>query len=529
MQWDNLERVLQPLRANGKGGVPGIATRGSRSYRAGPGSERANEAGVPTEQRITGIAYDSRRVRPGYVFVAIPGHRQDGAAFIEDAVARGAAVIVAEMSADTPRGIPCVRVSDAREALARVSNAFHDYPARRLDVIGITGTNGKTSTAYMIKAILARAGRAPGLISSVAYEMGERSIPAVRTTPEAPDLHAMMDQMLEAGCRSAVMEVSSHALHQKRVAGIDFSAGVFTNLTRDHLEYHGSMEQYAAAKAKLFTALGPGARAVLNMDDPTGRWLAGLADLRADVITYGTAEGAMVRAADIQLGAMGSHGTVHSPWGTGRIRLCVPGRYNVSNALAALAACGAMGIDLRMMTDALAGVTAVRGRMEPVPNNRGLRVFVDYAHTDDALVNVLEMIREITPGRVLLVFGCGGDRDRGKRPKMGAVAARGADHVFVTSDNPRGEDPESILRDIVSGFEGRSNYTEIVDRESAIAEALKTARPDDTVLIAGKGHENYQEFSHTIVPFDDVEVARRIMDEMSVRAPGRGQTERQGE
>lgn len=483
------------------------------ALRQDPAGRNTGMSDSTADLQIKGIAYDSRHVRPGYVFVAIPGRHHDGAAFVEEAITRGASAVIAESPVSVPRQVSFLRVPDAREALANISGVFYDHPSRRLDLIGITGTNGKTSTSFMAKAILERAGRAPGLVGSVCYEFGGRSIPAARTTPEAPDLNAMLDQMLRAGCRSAVMEVSSHALHQKRVEGLAFDVAVFTNLTRDHLEYHGTMEDYAEAKALLFDQLDEGARAVLNVDDPFGRRLAGRTDWRAERISYGLADDAAVRAEDVRLNARGSEFRAVSPWGTARVRLHLPGRYNVSNALAALTACGCMGVDLETMVQALDGVPMVRGRMEPVPNRLGFQVFVDYAHTDDALLNVLKMVREITTGRILLVFGCGGDRDRGKRPQMGAVAARYADHSYVTSDNPRGEDPQGIIREIAEGFGGAAHYSEIPDRKNAIEQALEDARPGDTVLIAGKGHENYQEFSHTVIPFDDVEVARRIMEE----------------
>ncbi|MBN1268072.1 MAG: UDP-N-acetylmuramoyl-L-alanyl-D-glutamate--2,6-diaminopimelate ligase, partial [Kiritimatiellae bacterium] len=351
-------------------------------------------------------------------------------------------------------------------------------------------------------------------IGTVRYEIGDRLIPAGRTTPEAPELQAMMDQMVQAGCQSVVMEVSSHALDQKRVWGIDFDVGVFTNLTQDHLDYHETMENYFAAKARLFHGLGQAeklATAAINIDDPWGQQLAGINGFKVDTLTFGVHPGARVRAEDCELSPDGSSFSLRSPWGDARVNLSLLGRFNISNALAAVSACGALGIDPRLMADVLAGIQSVPGRLEAIPNRRGLKVFVDYAHTDDALKNVLTTLREITPGRILLVFGCGGNRDRTKRPRMGAVAARLADYSVVTNDNPREEDPAEIARAVVEGFGEQTHYEVLLNREEAIARAVRMAQFGDVVLIAGKGHENYQEFAHTVVPFDDREVARSLL------------------
>jgi len=468
----------------------------------------------PEYTEILGICCDSRLVRPGWIFVAIPGTRQDGADFIAQAIERGAAVVVSELAPSRDEGVSYIHVEDARRALAELSCAFYGNPASRLKMLGITGTNGKTTCAFMSQAILQAAGLSAGMLGTVWYEMGERRIPAGRTTPEAPRIHDMLKQMLRNGCHSAVMEISSHALVQQRVWGIDFDVGVFTNLTRDHLDYHGNMEDYFRAKSLLFRGLGQmekHASAVINIDSPWGQKLAAIHSLSVQVMTYGEHPMADVRAEDIVINRSGSMFKLVSPWGRADVRLAMPGRFNVSNALAALASCAALGVDLSVAVDALNGMRAVPGRLEPVSNKRDLAVFVDYAHTPDALNNVLETLRELTDGRLLTVFGCGGNRDRTKRPMMGAVADRRADFTVLTTDNPRGEDPRAIIGEIEEGFGKRGRYEVVEDRAAAIARILALAEPGDTVLIAGKGHENYQEFADTVVPFDDKQTAETFL------------------
>ncbi|HMP72412.1 MAG TPA: UDP-N-acetylmuramoyl-L-alanyl-D-glutamate--2,6-diaminopimelate ligase [Kiritimatiellia bacterium] len=466
------------------------------------------------QHEIEGIAYDSRQVRKGHLFVAIPGHQQDGADFIDEAVRRGAVAIVSERELPLRRDIAHLLVDDARLALAEISSAFYQHPSERIELIGITGTNGKTTVSFMIRHILEHAGRTSGLIGTVRYEIGQRIIPSSRTTPEAPDIHFMLDQMLRSGCRSAVMEVSSHALEQKRVYGVDFDVGVFTNLTRDHLDYHKNMEDYFHAKSLLFRGLGhmsKAASAVINLDDPWGMRLAGIGGLGADLILYGLHPGAAVRAEELELQPLGSVFRLISPWGEAEISLPLPGRYNVSNALAAIAACGARGIAPHVIAEALESMPPVPGRLQQVCGTRGVRVFIDYAHTDDALANVLSTVREITTGKLWVVFGCGGNRDATKRPVMGAVASAYADHVVLTNDNPRKEDPATILAEIEAGLPAGTSYDILPDREEAIAFAIAHAKEGDVVVVAGKGHETVQEFSHTVVPFDDVEVARKYL------------------
>jgi UDP-N-acetylmuramoyl-L-alanyl-D-glutamate--2,6-diaminopimelate ligase len=470
-----------------------------------------------TQREIEGIAYDSRQVRPGYVFVALPGRRADGRAFMADAVKRGAVAVVTEGECEVPLGAVCLCVSDARQALAEMACAFYGNPSQRLRMIGITGTNGKTTTSYFCRDILTAAGYPAGLIGTISYQIGQRRIPAARTTPEAPDIQAMLDQIVRGGGRAAVMEVSSHGLDQKRVWGIDFDVGVFTNLSQDHLDYHGTMERYFAAKAQLFRSLGQMSKkawAVINMDDSWGMRLADTGGWNAELVTYGLHPNAVVRAENVELSAEGSVFRLVTPCGAARVKLALPGAFNVSNALAAAAGCGVFGIPLDVMASALEGMRCVPGRLERVPVEKPFRVFVDYAHTPDALENVLETLRAITARRLIVVFGCGGDRDRGKRPLMGAVAARLADYVILTSDNPRREDPESILKEIEQGIPPGAPVEKFVNREEAIFRALQRAGDGDIVLIAGKGHETYQEFADTVVPFDDREVVKRLISNL---------------
>lgn len=471
----------------------------------------------PQNCEIEGIAYDSRQVRPGWLFVALHGHKQDGTDYIADAVSRGAVAVLSDSDCWSGRNVAMIVVHDTRQAMAEVASAFYEEPSRHLQMIGITGTNGKTTTSFLARDILRAADRSPGLIGTIRYEIGQRVIPAGRTTPESPDIQGMLDRMLKAGCRSAVMEVTSHGLDQKRVWGVDFDVGVFTNLTQDHLDYHHTMERYFAAKTLLFRALGQmekRAHAVINIDDPWGMQLANTNGFTARLITYGTHPSAMVMAEDVQVSAVGSTFRVVTPWGAAPVRLNLPGAFNVSNALAAAASCGVLGVDVHLIADVLGRAETVPGRMERIPSDRGFNVYVDYAHTPDALTNALTTLRALTKGRLIVVFGCGGNRDRGKRPIMGAAAARLADHAVVTSDNPRGEDPAAIIGEITAGMPAGSAFDTEVDREKAIFKALTMAGAGDTVLLAGKGHENYQEFENTVVPFDDREVVRRLLQNL---------------
>jgi UDP-N-acetylmuramoyl-L-alanyl-D-glutamate--2,6-diaminopimelate ligase len=475
---------------------------------------RATDVAGRADAEVRGVAADSRQVRPGYVFVAVPGTQADGWAYADEAVRRGAVAVVSGAGEAPKAGVCHVRVADPRLALARLSRAFHGDPAGRLQVVGVTGTNGKTTTACMVRAVLEAAGRKPGLIGTVEYRIGARAIPAGRTTPDAAELQAMLAQMLAAGCASVAMEVSSHALDQRRTDGIDFDVAAFTNLTRDHLDYHRTMEDYFRAKSLLFSGLGRGSKkatAVVNADDAWGRRLLDLEDMAADRLTFGMSAGASVRAERVELGRDGSAFVARTPWGDTPFRLQLLGRFNVANALAAAAACGALGIDLPTIAGVLSELRSVPGRLEQIPTGRGFQVFVDYAHTDDALQHVLSTLREITPKRLLLAFGCGGNRDTAKRPAMGRIAARLADHTVVTSDNPRKETPSAIIAQIREGFGDSKNFEVVEDRRDALRRVLGLAADGDVVLVAGKGHETFQEFANTTIPFDDRQVLRELL------------------
>jgi len=457
---------------------------------------------------ISSIEYDSRRVTPGALFVALPGAHVDGAVYVEEAFHRGAVAVLSQSPCTLGGGFPCVQVANARFALARIAGEFYGHPAARLCAIGITGTNGKTTISFMLREIFKAAGRRPGLLGTVRYEIGERVLPASRTTPEAPDIQSMMAQMDRSGCDSVIMEVSSHALDQYRVEGVQFDVGVFTNLTQDHLDYHGTLEKYFEVKSRLFSQVN--GSAVINRDDPWGCRLLAEKRFDAERLSYGFEEGAEVRGFDAESDANGSRMRVESPWGAANISLKLIGRFNLSNALAAFASAASLGIPLPTICTALAGMENVPGRMEPAGSKKK-RVFVDYAHTDDALRNVLHALREITPGRLVVVFGCGGNRDTGKRSLMGEVASRLADYTIITNDNPRNEVPEKIAAAIAAGFDSERKYEICLDRAAAIARGIELIGRKDVLLIAGKGHETYQEFAGTIFPFDDCETVREIL------------------
>lgn len=463
---------------------------------------------------ILGLSCDSRRVREGYLFMAVPGRRQDGYLFVDDAVNRGAVAVVTEREDAAARDVTLIEVADARKATAIASRVLYGKPDARLQIVGVTGTNGKTTVTYMIRDILSADGRSPGLIGTVNYEIGARVIPAARTTPEAPELHSMLNQMVSVGCKSAVMEVSSHSLVQKRVWGMDFDVGVFTNLTHDHLDYHETMEKYFEAKQLFFKQLGQfkkKATAVVNIDDKWGQRLAVDTEIKGNIITYGFSSGATVHGEDVRVTAEGNVLMARTPWGDTQVSLKLLGRFNVSNALAALAASGALGIRPDLAARVLSQVLVVPGRLEEIETRKGFKVFVDYAHTDDAMEHVLTTLREITARRLIVVFGCGGNRDRTKRPKMGSVAERLADYSILTSDNPRNEDPLDIIEQVKAGLMDTNKFTVSVDRREAIKAGLDMARDGDVLLIAGKGHENFQELANTSVPFDDRQVVKSLL------------------
>jgi UDP-N-acetylmuramoyl-L-alanyl-D-glutamate--2,6-diaminopimelate ligase len=457
----------------------------------------------PADIEVTGLAYDSRQAGPGTLFFCVSGFQRDGHEFAPEAVERGAAALVVERPLGL--GVPEVLVEDARAAMAPAAARFHGEPTSRLRVAGITGTNGKTTTAWLLRHLLESAGVRCGLLGTVTSVIGGNEQPVVRTTPEAIDLQATFAAMVQAGDAACAMEVSSHALDLHRADGIHWAAAVFTNLSRDHLDFHGTMEEYFAAKRRLFES-GPAA-AILNADDEYGRRLA--AELEG-AVTFAVEREADWRALDVRTGLDGSRYRVSGPGGEAEVRSPLPGRFNVSNTLAALAAAAALGVEQDAAVAALTSFRAAPGRFEPVDEGQDFAVLVDYAHTPDSLENVLRAARELTEGRVIVVFGAGGDRDRGKRPLMGEIAARLADVVVVTSDNPRSEDPEAIIREILEG--AGAGVEALVDRREAIARAVGLASAGDVVVVAGKGHEQGQEFEGgRKLPFDDVAVVREAL------------------
>ena len=467
------------------------------------------------DRPVESIAYDSRRMQRNGLFVAIRGEKVDGHEFIGQAVEKGASVIVAEREEKHLRATSVV-VEDTRTALADLSTIFYGRPAQRLKLAAVTGTNGKTTTSFLIKHICEKAGLRCGLIGTVRYEIGERVLPAIRTTPESLDLQELLAQIVNAGCRAAAMEVSSHALAQDRTRGLEWNVAVFTNLTQDHLDFHGTMESYFESKAKLFTQLGQQENkrksvAVVNIDDRYGQQLLDKIDESVVIVTYGMGARADFRASNYRVEFSGTSYQLDARGKSYLVRVPLIGRFNVMNSLAALAAANGLGVDLRAAVLSLGKSPQVPGRLEMVPAKRQFQVFVDYAHTPDALANVLKTLRELHPQRLIVVFGCGGDRDRKKRPLMGEMVDRHADYAVITSDNPRKEDPSAIIVEIEKGFRS-THFEKIVDRTEAINRAIALAQPRDIVLIAGKGHENYQEFADHTVPFDDIQVARRAIE-----------------
>jgi UDP-N-acetylmuramoyl-L-alanyl-D-glutamate--2,6-diaminopimelate ligase len=449
---------------------------------------------------ITALAYDNRAVVPGTAFFCVRGLTRDGHEFAPDAVARGAAALVVDHPLGL--GVPEVVVPDVRAAMAPVAAKLAGDPTARLQVVGITGTNGKTTSAFILRALLEAAGRQTGLLGTVSSVIAGVEAPTERTTPEAIDLQRTFAQMLAGGDVCCAMEVSSHALELHRADAIHWAVAVFTNLTQDHLDFHADMESYFAAKRRLFEA-GPGT-AVINVDDPYGRRLA--ADF--DAVTIAIDHDADLRARDVSFGLAGSTFTV----GGLELRTPLPGRFNVLNVLGAMAVARAVGVDDATIARAVGQAGRVPGRFEPVDEGQPFAVLVDYAHTPDSLDNVLRAARQLAPGRVICVFGAGGDRDRSKRPAMGRIAGELADVAIVTSDNPRSEDPEAIIGEIVAGIAGRDDIVTEPDRRAAIDQAVGMAEDGDVVVIAGKGHEQGQEFAGgRKVPFDDVAVAREAL------------------
>jgi UDP-N-acetylmuramoyl-L-alanyl-D-glutamate--2,6-diaminopimelate ligase len=478
------------------------------------GTDRSRVSGDDAARAITGVAYDSRAVQPGAIFVALRGQKADGTGFAAQAAARGAVAVVAETAPADGVRVPWLKVADARLALALIADRFFESPSRRIPVIGVTGTNGKTTTTYLLASVLDAAGLAAGVMGTVSYRIGREEREASRTTPEAPDVQQLLAEMIARGCRSAVMEVSSHALALRRVDGMRFSAAVFTNLTRDHLDFHADMERYFAAKRRLFEMLDASTTGVVNADDPRA---AALVAACPRSLTYGITQPADVTPGPFTL-------DIRTPRGAFAVRSSLVGRPNVYNILAATATAVALGLPLDSVARGVHALSGVPGRFEVVSDDEDdVTVIVDYAHTDDALRNLLETARPLAPKRLVTVFGCGGDRDTTKRPLMGMVAARLSDIVIITSDNPRSEDPARIIEDVRRGITPdshagrRTEVRTVVDRAEAIEGAVALGSAGDLVLIAGKGHEKYQQIGDRVLPFDDVAVAREALKRRQAR------------
>ncbi|MFB3920383.1 MAG: UDP-N-acetylmuramoyl-L-alanyl-D-glutamate--2,6-diaminopimelate ligase [Terriglobia bacterium] len=481
------------------------------------------EFGADAAVEITALAYDSRRVKPGTLFFAIQGEKADGHAFIPQALRAGAAAVVSERPAPSELSSRWVRVARIRRALSDTARTFLGRPDARLLLTGITGTNGKTTTAFLTESILRTAGMQTGLFGTIEYRLGGKTISAVNTTPESLDLLTYFAELLGSGGQAAVLEASSHALAQERLWGFKFSAAVFTNLTRDHLDFHGDFDHYFAAKRRLFEGLGttPPELAVINADDPWGAKLSDITNPRR--MTFGMNSPADVRPIQFTHGRAGLHATLLTPAGKVEIESPLAGRANLMNILAATATAIGLEVPVGKIQEGIALLTAVPGRFERVDEGQPFVVVVDYAHTDDALRNVLRTARELTRERLIVLFGCGGDRDRTKRPLMGEAAGSLADFVVLTSDNPRSEDPLMILNDALVGLQKTGTpYVAEVDREVAIRKALESAHEGDVVVVAGKGHETYQILRDRTIPFDDREVARRMLREMGYRSENAG-------
>jgi UDP-N-acetylmuramoyl-L-alanyl-D-glutamate--2,6-diaminopimelate ligase len=473
------------------------------------------ELGLEVGAEVTSLAYDSRHVQPGTLFFAIQGEKADGHAFIPQVLERGAVAVVSERMPPSDLASRWVRVPRIRRALSTAGRVFFGQPDLRVQLIGITGTNGKTTTAFLVDSILRAAGIRTGLFGTIEYRVGDRVLPALNTTPESLDLWSYFAQIVDAGGTGVVMEVSSHALAQERVWGFPYSVAVFTNLTRDHLDYHKDFEHYYEAKRRLFEGLGtpPPQWAVINLDDPWGRKLLDVPCPHR--LTYGMNSNAQVKVKHLDRRNNGLEGTIITPAGKVQFASSLVGRVNLANILAATAASIAYGIPLEKIEKGFKDLKAVPGRCERIDEGQPFLVIVDYAHTDDALYNILSTARELTRNRLIVVFGCGGERDRAKRPLMGEAAGSLSDLAVLTSDNPRGEDPLLIMSDALVGLQkaGKPYWAE-VDRETAIRKAVEEAREGDVVVLAGKGHETYQILKDRTIPFDDREIARKVLREM---------------
>lgn len=455
------------------------------------------------EMEISGMQYDSRKIEKGNLFFAISGYQSDGNKFIGQAIANGASVIVSE-SNKISDNVPWVKVANCRRAMALMSATFLGRPSDKLDMIAVTGTAGKTTTTYLLRSIMETAGRKTGLLGTINYWILDKKFSAPNTTPESLDLQNLLVQMVQAGADTAIMEASSHGIELDRIAGINFSTAVFTNFSQDHLDFHGNMESYLKSKLKLFQNLWNGATAVINLDDPAAINVRGAVKTKS--LNFGIDNAADIMADNLISSPQGSTFRVKTANRSVEISLMIAGRHNVYNALAASAAAFSRGISLEEIKAGLENINSVAGRFEPVSLGQDFSVIVDYAHTPEELERLLNAVRELSPKRIITVFGCGGDRDRSKRPLMGGAVAGNSDIVVVTSDNPRTEDPEQIISDILPGLSGRE-YILIPDRKEAIYKSIELAEKGDMVIIAGKGHEDYQILGAVKIHFDDREIA----------------------
>ncbi|MDA8345973.1 MAG: UDP-N-acetylmuramoyl-L-alanyl-D-glutamate--2,6-diaminopimelate ligase [Thermaerobacter sp.] len=469
---------------------------------------------VGPDVEVRDVQHDSRDCRPGDLYCAVVGRVHDGHSFIADALRRGAAAVCVSDPSAVPPGVPGLLVEDTRQVLGPFSARIHGDPTQRLRVFGVTGTNGKTTTTYLLRHILRLGGRKVDLVGTVERTVGGVTHHSKRTTPEATDLQRWFGEMLQVGTQDVTMEVSSHALDLGRVIGVRFAGAVFTNLTQDHLDYHGTLERYLEAKLLLFDALDPAAFGVVNADDAAAERF--VRHTRARILRFSVQGPSDVYVKDLELGPRGSRFVLALPGSETQVSLPIAGIFNVQNAIAAAAVAHAAGISAEAVAEALASAEPPPGRFQRIDRGQPFEVVVDYAHTPDGIEKLLRAAREITHGRVLIVFGCGGDRDRGKRPLMGALAGELADRVFLTSDNPRSEDPERIIDAIAHGLEsqGRMDYLRIIDRTEAIRAAVAEARPGDILVIAGKGHEDYQLVGDQVLHFDDREEAARALEEI---------------
>ena len=460
---------------------------------------------------IKKITSDSRRVKKGDIFVAVRGYNIDGHLFIGEAIRKGAKTIVAEKKFDAPDSIEKIFVKDTRKAIPVMADNFYGHPSKNMRVVGVTGTNGKTTITYLIENILKIAAHNSGVIGTINYRIKGKTTPAVNTTPGALELQALLAEMLKKKIRYVVMEVSSHSLDQGRVDCVSFDVGIFTNITKEHLDYHKTIKNYFSAKTKLFDKLKESGVAVLNNDDEMVRSLKGR--IKNKVLTYGIERRSDIMASSLCLSIDSSLFTVKTPKGFFRVKTALIGRHNVSNILASVAAAIALGIPIKAIKKGIESFAFVPGRLEIVDLGQPFKVFVDYAHTEDALYNILTLLKEVKKkSRIITVFGCGGNRDKKKRPLMGSVACALSDKVVVTSDNPRFEDPDGIISEIEAGIKGKfSNYFLVEDRRKAIASALRSASRGDIVVVAGKGHEKYQIVKDRAIPFDDREVICSVL------------------